>query len=112
LSDYLHISAIYPIELAWAKIKRIVRENNVTGDLSRQKVTKDAVAFVTKEGWEVFCRHTEAVESQYWERDGILSDVIDCIVINLNPGSDSDSAGNNSDTDSQSDCDNSENSSE
>jgi hypothetical protein len=37
-----------PIELAWAKINRIVRENNITGDLSLQ-VTKDAVAFVTKE---------------------------------------------------------------
>jgi transposase len=40
-----------PIELAWAKIKRIVSEN-VTVDLSLQKlrkVTKDAVALVTKE---------------------------------------------------------------
>jgi transposase len=26
-----------PIELAWAKVKKIVRENNVTGDLSLQK---------------------------------------------------------------------------
>jgi hypothetical protein len=64
------------------------------------------VALVTKEDWEGFCRHTETVKSQYWERDGILPDVIDHIVINLNPGSDSD--GKNSDTDSQSDRDNSE----
>jgi hypothetical protein len=81
--------------------------SNVTGDLSLQKVlqvTKDAVALVTKEDWEGFCRHTETVESQYWERDGILPDVIDCIVINFNHGSDSDSDHKNSDTD----CDNSE----
>jgi transposase len=60
---------VNPIELAWAKIKRIVREN-VTRDLSLQKslqVTKDVVALVTKEDWEGFCRHTETVESQYWE---------------------------------------------
>jgi transposase len=41
-----------PIELALAKIKRNVRENNVTRDLSLQKllqVTKDSVALVTKE---------------------------------------------------------------
>jgi hypothetical protein len=56
------------------------------------------VALVTKEDWEGFCRHTVTVESQYWERDGILPNVLDRIVINLNPGSD---------TDSQSDCDNS-----
>jgi hypothetical protein len=67
-------------------------------------VTKDAVALVTKEDWEGFCRYTETVESQYWERDGILPDVIDPIVIYLNPGSDR----KNSDTNSQSDCDNSE----
>jgi hypothetical protein len=103
------------IELAWAKIRRIVRENNVTGDLNLQKsrqVMKDAVALVTKEDWEGFCTHTETVESQYWERDGILPNVIDRIVINLNPGNDSYSDGKNSDTDSQSDCDNSENASE
>jgi hypothetical protein len=34
--------------------------------------------------------------------------VIDRIVINLNPGSESDNDGKNSDADSQSDCDNSE----
>jgi hypothetical protein len=87
-----------------------VRENNVTGDLSLQKllqVTKDAVALVTKEDWVGFCRHTETVECQYCERDGIHPDVVDRIVNNLNPGSDSYSDGKNSDTDPQSDCDNS-----
>jgi hypothetical protein len=54
-----------PIELAWAKIERIVRENIVTGDLSLQKlqVTKDTVALVTKEDWEGFFRHTQTIES-------------------------------------------------
>jgi hypothetical protein len=83
--------------------------------LSLQKllrVTKDAVSLVIKEDWEGFCRHTETVESQYWERDGILPDVTDSIVINLNPGSDSDSDHKNGDADSQSDCDNNESASE
>jgi hypothetical protein len=38
--------------------------------------------------------------------------VIDRIVINLNPGTDIDSDGKNSDADSQSDCDNSDTASE
>jgi hypothetical protein len=73
---------------------------NVTGNLCLQKllqVSKDAMALATKEDSEGFCRHTQTVESQYWERDGILPDVIDRIVINLNPCSDSDSDRKNSD---------------
>jgi hypothetical protein len=80
--------------------------------ITTSDVTKDAEALVTKEDWKGFCGHTETVESQYWERDGILPDVIDRVVINLNPGGDRDSDHNNSETDSQSDCDNSESASE
>jgi hypothetical protein len=40
-----------PIELAWAKIKRIVREHNVTADLSLQKLLHTAHdAIVGKSG--------------------------------------------------------------
>jgi hypothetical protein len=65
-------------------------EYNVTGDLSLQKllqVTKNAEAHVTKKDWEGICKHTETGEKQCWEGDGIISKVIDLIVINLNPGS-------------------------
>jgi hypothetical protein len=80
-----------PIELAWAKIKRIVREHNVMADLSLQKLLQtahDAIGQVNQEDWEGFCQHIESLEKQYWEMDGIVPDVID-IIINL--GSDSDS---------------------
>jgi hypothetical protein len=53
-------------------------------------VTKDAVALVTKEDWEGFSGHTETAEKQYWERDGIVPEVTDRIVINLSLGNDSD----------------------
>jgi hypothetical protein len=99
------------IELAWAKMKRSVRENNVTGDLSLQKllVTEGAVALVIKEDWEGFCRHMETVEKQYFEKDGIVSEVIDGIVIiNLSPGSYNDSDCVNSDADPRCECDGSE----
>lgn len=62
-------------------------------DVRLQKLlplTKGEVALLTKEDWEGFCRHTETVENQYRERDGIFPEVIDRIVINLTPDSDSD----------------------
>ncbi|KAJ4431632.1 hypothetical protein ANN_20231 [Periplaneta americana] len=45
------------IELAWSKIKRIVRDTNVTGDLSLTKLretTKNAIQEVTRQDWTGF----------------------------------------------------------
>jgi transposase len=56
-----------PIELAWAKIKRIVREHNVTTDLSLQKLLQtahDAIGQVNQEDWEGFCQHIVSLEKQ------------------------------------------------
>jgi hypothetical protein len=100
LSDYGHTVVRLPpymcdpnpIELAWDKIKRTVREHNVTADLSLQKLLQtalDAIAQVNQEDWVGFCQHVESLEKQYWEMDGIVPDVTDSFVINL--GSDSDS---------------------
>lgn len=51
-------------------------------------------------------RHIDTDEKQYCEGDGIISEVLDLIIINLNPGS----SGSDSDceSDSQSDYDGSE----
>jgi hypothetical protein len=101
-SDYEHtvvrlppyMCDLNPIELAWAKIKRIVWEHNVTADLSLQKLLQtahDAIGQVNQEDWEGFCQHVEFLEKQCWEMDGIVPDVIDSIVINVGSDSDSDS---------------------
>ncbi|KAJ4442357.1 hypothetical protein ANN_03943 [Periplaneta americana] len=82
-----------PLELAWSKMKRFIRECNVTADLSLEKLratTIDAIRNVTAEDWDGFCQHVETLEKQYWEKDGIVPDVIDSIIINLDTDSDSD----------------------
>lgn len=74
------------IELAWAKIKRVVREHNVTGNLSLtklQEVTSNAIASVTPADWEQFEQHVIKVENEFWEKDGLLEDIMDNIVINI-----------------------------
>lgn len=75
-----------PIELAWAKVKRIVREQNITGDLSLKKleeVTTNAMIAVQRSDWEGFIKHTVGVENNYWEKDGLIEDVIDSFIIEL-----------------------------
>jgi hypothetical protein len=54
-----------PIELAWAKVKRLVRVNNVAVDLSLQSLMdlmKSAIMSVTKEEWAGYNKHVQVLE--------------------------------------------------
>ncbi|XP_047035473.1 uncharacterized protein LOC124641450 [Helicoverpa zea] len=82
-----------PIELAWAKVKRIVRHHNVTSDLSLKRlkeVTELAISQVTEEDWRGFDDHVIILEENYWQRDGLIEDTIDRFVIEISDGEDSD----------------------
>lgn len=83
------------IELAWAKTKRLVRENNTSGDFSLAKmedVTRRAISIVSKEDWKGYCLHVQKIEERYWETDGRIEDVVDTFIIRV----DSDSASSDS----------------
>ncbi|PNF33229.1 hypothetical protein B7P43_G11383 [Cryptotermes secundus] len=63
----LYMCDLDPIELAWAKIKWIVREHNETADLSLAKlleVTNEAIQEVTADDWAGFCHHVESQEKR------------------------------------------------
>lgn len=82
-----------PIELAWAKVKRVIRSENITGDYALNKlktVTNEAVQKVTTEDWVGFCSHVKKVEKEYWEKDGIVEDVVDSLIISVGEGDTSD----------------------
>jgi hypothetical protein len=87
------ICDLNPIEVVWVKTKGLVHGNDAEAVRLQTllPLTKGEVALLTKEAWEGFCRHTETVENQYRERDGIFPEVIGRIVINLTLDSDSDS---------------------
>ncbi|GLH15036.1 Uncharacterized protein GBIM_19437 [Gryllus bimaculatus] len=81
-----YMCELNPIEMAWAKIKRLLKERNVNGDISTAKLldlTNWAITHVTTEDWMGYCSHVTKIESEYWERDGIVPDIIDSIVINM-----------------------------
>jgi hypothetical protein len=95
--------------LAWAKVKILVRAKNITGELSLQSLTdltKIAIASVTKEDWAGYSKHVQMLEQQYWEKDGLLPDVIENIIIFLastrsnSSGSSIDSSSGDNDSDS------------
>ncbi|KAK7872367.1 hypothetical protein R5R35_006992 [Gryllus longicercus] len=74
------------IELAWAKIKRVFREHNITGDLSVQhlrELAHYAFSTVTSADWKGFCEHIQKCENEYWQKDGILEIAIDDIIVNV-----------------------------
>jgi hypothetical protein len=51
--------------------------------------------------WEGYCQHVEQLEQQYWERDGLVADVIDAIFI-VNPNESSDDEETSSEDDDES----------
>ena len=61
---------------------------------------------VTPALWEKFCRHTEKVEDEYWHKDGLIEDIVEEILINVEDDDDSsDTSGSDSDDDLGADSD-------
>ncbi|GBM36876.1 hypothetical protein AVEN_82860-1 [Araneus ventricosus] len=84
------------IEYIWSTVKRQIKERNVTGDLSLETLENllcQAMDGVTSQEWQAYCHHVEKLENTYWERDGILEELVDELVIQINS--------NDSDTDSE-----------
>ncbi|PSN41320.1 hypothetical protein C0J52_20240 [Blattella germanica] len=67
---------------------------NTEGNLSLQslkELTEKAIDVVSEEDWIGFCKKVEEEEeNRYWENDGIVSNVIDSIIVNLGSNSESD----------------------
>jgi hypothetical protein len=72
------------IELAWAKVKRAVRENNTAGQLflhALQMQTAEAMSSVTSEDWDGYCRHVMKTEEEYWQQDCLMQVAVHEFVI-------------------------------
>ncbi|XP_035223741.1 uncharacterized protein LOC118196400 [Stegodyphus dumicola] len=75
---------INAIEFVWGEIKQFVRNCNTTGDMVMNKlliITKEALESVTMEEWKKYCTHVENVENDYWEKDGLIKDLSESLII-------------------------------
>ncbi|XP_035205816.1 uncharacterized protein LOC118180865 [Stegodyphus dumicola] len=79
--------------VSWSSVKRLIRERNVTGDLSLENLknlTQKALDEVTSQEWQAHCNHVEKLENSYWDKDELLEEIVDELIIQTG-SSDSDS---------------------
>lgn len=88
-----------PIELAWAEVKRQIREKNITSDLSLNGLKEAltiAVSSVSKDAWVKYCEHVDNLEKAYWTNDGIMEAAMEDFIISVDDNSsDSDNISEN-----------------
>jgi hypothetical protein len=75
-----------PIELPWAKLKSLVRMNNVSGDIKVKRLQELVLEFtsqISREDWEGYCRHVEKLEEEYWVNNGLMKSWMGQLIINL-----------------------------
>jgi hypothetical protein len=85
-------------------VKRFIRDNNVGAEFSLNRLrdfTAAGIASVAKDDWKRYCHHVKKIEETCYKKDGIISDVIDGIII-TNPNKD-DSSGDEEDETSSGD---------
>ena len=89
-----------PIELIWAQIKGKVAKENKSFNLTEvEQLTKAACESITTENWREAVRHTREIIESAWEKEGILEENIEQMIIEVRESSssasyvDSDSSG-------------------
>ena len=78
-----------PIELAWASVKGYVAKHNRDYTFAEvERLTPEGLKHTTTEMWRHFCRHVVDVENEYFEKDGIVEDVVEEMIIAVGDDSD------------------------
>lgn len=73
-----------PIELIWAQVKSDVAKHNTDFKISKTKeLFEAALEKITPENWNSACEHVRYIEDFYRSKDGIVDELLDSFVINL-----------------------------
>ena len=77
-----------PIEV-WASVKGYVAKHNRDYTFAEvERLTPEGLKHTTTEMWRHFCRHVVDVENEYFEKDGIVEDVVEEMIIAVGDDSD------------------------
>ncbi len=77
-----------PIELAWASVKGFVARSNQLHTLAEvEELTPAGFAHTTPANWESFCEHVRELEKEYYERDGLMEDMVEELTITVDDDS-------------------------
>lgn len=80
-----------PIELIWAQLKHSVTKDNTTFDNKNIiDLTRQACQSIEKQQWTSVCEHVIKIEDEYLEREGLIDEMQDRFVINLDEDDDDD----------------------
>ncbi|XP_050293753.1 uncharacterized protein LOC126734256 [Anthonomus grandis grandis] len=85
-----YMCELNPIELAWAKVKYIIRSRNITGNFSLttlKQITEEAILLISREDWQKFSQHVRGVEDKFWQTEEIMEE-IELIIITLSASDD------------------------
>lgn len=98
------------IEFVWAQVKHHVRSKNTAGNMSLtalQDLVNDAMGSVSPSDWKKYVDHVINIEKDYWNKDGIMEDAVDQVIVRLGDDSEtSDSETTTSDDNESSDDEN------
>lgn len=81
-----------PIELIWAQVQSEVARKNVSFKISDvEKLVNDALDAVTMDNWKKCVSHCEKLQDQDFIKEGLRDEVLEPIVVTINPDEDSES---------------------
>lgn len=85
-----------PIELIWAQVKNEVATKNVSFKISDvEKLVNEALDAVTIDNWRRCVSHYEKLQENDFIKEGLRDEVLEPIIITINPDTDSESEENN-----------------
>lgn len=81
-----------PIEMIWACVKSHIKKKNVKFTIeSVKEIALEKFNAISVEDWKSRCAHVEKVEDDYMTAEGMIDNVTERFIINLNDDSESDS---------------------
>lgn len=102
-----YMCELNPIEIAWAQLKRFIRDKNTTGEFSikmLRELVDQGIVSITSDDWKKFCSHVLKIEDDFWTNDQYMEEM-EHLIITLN----GDSSGDDTDFDSDSEASDKEN---